>query len=439
MTIQTIFMPETDGSGEVVELFTTLGDEVSEGDPLLVLESDKASMEVPSPVDGTIRRWLVKLGAEIATGSPLLELELAQTLANEAEPRLEELAVEAAKTTPAASEPESEEVMPEKSVVSAPLVQPPITSAETPVILGDEINAGPAVRKLARELGIDLLELSGSGKRGRILKEDLKAYAKQRLTTDNPISIKSSQGQGIPTIPLEDFTRYGEVEQQPLSGIAKATAAHMSRCWLNIPHVTLFDEVVIDDIEAFRKSIDPDAQGLPRRPTLLPFMIAIVARALRQFPQFNVALDPVNDQLISKSYVHIGFAVDSPAGLVVPVIRDADKKSIRELTLDIADLSQRARDRKLSVTDIQGSCFTISSMGAFGGTGFTPIINGPEVAILGIAKSTIKPVWDGEQFVPATLLPLCLSFDHRAINGGDAGRFMAYVHAMLKDVRQALL
>jgi len=203
--------------------------------------------------------------------------------------------------------------------------------------------------------------------------------------------------------------------------------------------VTLFDEVVIDDIEAFRRSIDHEAQGLPRRPTLLPFMIAIVARALRQFPQFNVALDPANDQLISKSYVNIGFAVDSPAGLVVPVIRDADKKSIRELTLDIADLSQRARDRKLGAADMQGGCFTISSMRAIGGTGFTPIINGPEVAILGIAKSAIKPVWDGDQFVPATLLPLCLSFDHRAINGGDAGRFMAYVHAMLTDVRQALL
>ncbi len=438
MTIQTIFMPETDGSGEVVELFTTPGDEVSEGDPLLVLESDKASMEVPSPVDGTIRRWLVKLGAEIATGTPLLELELAQIQANEAELRLDEAAVEAAKKTPPASEPEPEEVIQEKSVVSAPLVQLPITSGETPVISGGEINAGPAVRKLARELGIDLLELSGSGKRGRILKEDLKAYAKQRLTADKPVPA-AVQGQGIPVIPLEDFTRYGEVEQQPLSGIAKATAAHMSRCWLNIPHVTLFDEVVIDDLEAFRRSIDPDAQGLPRRPTLLPFMIAIVARALRQFPQFNVALDPANDQLISKSYVHIGFAVDSPAGLVVPVVRDADKKNIRELTLEIADLSQRARDRKLSVADMQGGCFTISSMGAMGGTGFTPIINGPEVAILGIAKSAIKPVWAGEQFVPATMLPLCLSFDHRAINGGDAGRFMAYVHAMLKDVRQALL
>ncbi|WP_372831699.1 2-oxo acid dehydrogenase subunit E2 [Pontibacterium sp.] len=437
MTIHTIFMPETDGSGEAVELLTIPGDEVSEGDPLLVLESDKASMEVPSPVDGTVKRWLVKMGAEIATGTPLLELELLQTQANEDELRLEEPVVEAAKKTPAASESEQDAEIQEKSQVSAPLVRPPVIAVDAAVLSGAEIYAGPAVRKLARELGIDLLELSGSGKRGRILKEDLKAYAKQRLSADKPKP--AVQGTGIPVIPLDDFTRYGEVEQQPLSGIAKATAAHMSRCWLNIPHVTLFDEVVIDDIEAFRRSIDHEAQGLPRRPTLLPFMIAIVARALRQFPQFNVALDPANDQLISKSYVNIGFAVDSPAGLVVPVIRDADKKSIRELTLDIADLSQRARDRKLGVADMQGGCFTISSMGAIGGTGFTPIINGPEVAILGIAKSAIKPVWDGDQFVPATMLPLCLSFDHRAINGGDAGRFMACVHAMLTDVRQALL
>lgn len=433
MTIQTVLMPDTEGSNEVIEFCIELGDQVDEGDSLLVLESDKASIEVPAPTTGTIKQWLVEIGAQVTSGTPLAELEpdAEASVAAESEPKPEPVEnIEQPDTAPS---------VPPTKPAPKTAVAPENVSSNTSIrsTASAEVNAGPSVRKLARELGIDLSKVPAKAKHGRILKEDVKAFAKRQLTQTEPQL--GSTGSGIPPIPQVDFSRYGDVEHQNLSSIAKATVAHMRRCWLNIPHVTLFDEVNIDDVEAFRQTLDPDALGLPRKPTLVPFLIAIIARALKEFPQFNASLDPSNDQIIQKSYINVGFAVDSPAGLVVPVIRDADKMSIRDLTIAVSELSTKARERKLTAADMQGGCFTLSSMGALGGTGFTPIINGPEVAILGVAKSAIKPIWNGKEFIPAKQLPLCLSFDHRAINGGDAGRFMAYIHKTLSDIRNALL
>jgi pyruvate dehydrogenase E2 component (dihydrolipoamide acetyltransferase) len=432
MTTETVLMPNIDGSGEVVEFCVEAGDQISIGDSLLVIESDKASMEVPSPADGTVISWKIELGADVVSDSPLMILEITtptEPVKTDAQETSIELPIKAeipSHAAPIATKPETD-------------VEPVNNNQENSTLQQKiMVNAGPAVRKLARELGISLSDVPSGERHNRILKEDLKAYAKQQLS-QTPTNTALAQGLGIPSIPLEDFSRYGPIEHKSMSNIAKATEAHMSRCWLNIPHVTLFDDVNIDDIETFRRSLDHEALGLARRPTLLPFIIAIVARALKQFPRLNASFDKGNNQLIEKSYINIGFAVDSPAGLVVPVIRDADRKDIRELVLETTELSGKARERKLAIDDIKGGCFTISSMGAIGGTGFTPIINGPEVAILGIAKSAIKPQWNGEKFVPASMLPLCLSFDHRVVNGGDAGRFMAYIHSNLKDIRRVLL
>ncbi|NIB43411.1 dihydrolipoamide acetyltransferase [Pseudomaricurvus alkylphenolicus] len=428
MTTQTVCMPELDGGGEVIEFCAEVGQLVTEGDSLMVLESDKASIEVPSPANGTVSQWLVEIGTQIVSGAPLLELQPLGSGADASTCDQDTLLPLESKPAP---EPETAP-SPGDTTDSATAF-PVATSA----VVSAHINAGPAVRKLARELGIQLADVEAPGSGERLRKEHLKAHVKQRLS-QRPAAPNEACG-SVPPMPLEDYVRYGDIEHKDLTNIAKATVVHMTRCWLNIPHVTLFDEVNIDAVENFRKSVDPQSLGLPRHPTLLPFIIAVVARALRHFPQFNVALDEKNEQVIQKSYVNIGFAVDSPAGLLVPVIREADKKSIRELALEITALGEKARERKLSPADMQGGCFTVSSMGPMGGTGFTPIINGPEVAILGIAKASVKPVWDGERFVPVKQLPLCLSFDHRAINGGDAGRFMAFVNDALCDIRRLLL
>jgi pyruvate dehydrogenase E2 component (dihydrolipoamide acetyltransferase) len=431
MATQIIKMPDTDGSGDVVEFCIQIGDAISEGDSILVLESDKASMEVPSDISGSLVEWMVSTGDTVETGTPLAVIEVAESVPAVVAEAPSELI-----------QPVSGRVVEfERAPVS---VEPNKLASPTPAVARDTsilvnsgpVYAGPATRKLARELGVDLSLVMGTGKRSRIIKGDVKQFVKSRMT--NPVQTMAV-GSGIPAIPAQDFSRFGEIDTVDLSGIAKATFAHMTRCWLNIPHVTLFDEADVTDLEAFRKMINPDQHGLDKKPSILPFIVMFAARALRKYPQFNSSLHPNGEQIIYKDYVNIGVAVDTPAGLVVPVIKDADKKSISELTQAIQTLAAKARGRKLKPEDMQGGCFTVSSLGASGGTGFTPIINGPEVAILGVAKSAIKPVWDGAEFQPRQQLPLCLSFDHRVINGADAGRFMAMLNQCLSHMGNALL
>lgn len=430
MATEIVFMPEVDGSGDVIEYCVELGAHIAIDDPLIVFESDKASMEVPSAVEGILVEWLVELDSKAESGTPLARVEVVNSAHTATQNRVP---VQPAQAT-VASVSHTDSVMPQKPVTPTPAVTDTVQA-----VVSAEVYAGPATRKLARELGVALNKVQGSGNRGRILKDDVKRFVKQQMSQPQVSAIQSVSGSGIPAMPTVDFSQFGGIEEKALSGIAKATSAHMTRCWLNIPHVTLFDEVDISELERFRARCKPEQYGMDKKPTILPFVIMIIAKALRRYPQFNSSLSSDGETLIYKQYINIGIAVDTPAGLVVPVIKNADQKSIAELSQEIASYAAKARDRKLKAEDMQGGCFTISSLGAMGGTGFTPIINGPEVAILGVARSEIKPVWNGETFLPATKLPLSLSFDHRVINGADAGRFMSMVHQCLADIGCTLL
>ena len=299
-----------------------------------------------------------------------------------------------------------------------------------------DVYAGPAVRKLAREMGIDLLRVAGSGPRGRVQKDDVKRFVKELMEGGAPGLVA---GSGIPPIPPFDAAEFGEVDLQPLTKLHKLTAANMQRNWLNIPHVTQFDDADITDLEAFRTSLKGEAEKRGVKLTPLPFLLKACALALKANPKFNASLHSDGEQIVYKKYVHIGIAVDTPVGLVVPVIRDVDKKSIWELAAESAELAAKARDRKLKPAEMQGGCFSISSLGNIGGLGFTPIINAPEVAILAVSRLTVKPHWDGQQFVPRKMLPLSLSYDHRAVNGADAGRFFTQLNEVLADIRRLLL
>ena len=429
--LRTVHMPEIEGSGDVIEYCVEIGDSVAEGDSLLVLESDKASMEVPATAAGIVKKWLIEIGQSAESGTPLA---IIAAQVDNSEENIE-------------ADPEKADHVPVSGIISSidnqSDIAPAISNAPA-VSPKKRVYAGPATRKLARELGVSLDQIQGSGTRGRVLKDDIKHFVKQRMTaapaSSQPARV-SAEVAVIPAIPAQDFSQFGDIKEESLSGIARATSSHMTRCWLNIPHVTLFDEVNISELESYRKQIDPTSINLEKRPSLLPFIVMVVARALRRFPQFNCSISADGNSLVYKDYVNIGIAVDTPAGLVVPVIKDADTKGIAQLTRDINEFALKAKQRKLRAEDMQGGCFTVSSLGAMGGTGFTPIINAPEVAILGVARSEIKPVWDvgSETFLPATKLPLCLSFDHRVINGADAGRFMAWVHQCLAEIRQLIL
>ncbi|WP_162224919.1 2-oxo acid dehydrogenase subunit E2 [Neptunomonas antarctica] len=445
--MEIVLMPDADGSGDVIEFCLQVGDQVSIGDSMIVIESDKASMEIPSSVEGTVVEWLIEMGDSIEKGRPLARVDTSVETQVELKTErsgndVSDINVERPIITNLSID---NTAMISVQSVDAPAKKVVGSTLNTPLLIDvvGSIYAGPATRKFARELGVDLSRVTGSGTRSRILKDDVKQFVKHCLTQplDNVASgaLPGLAQRGIPTFPEVDFSRFGPVEERALSGIAKATSAHMTRCWLNIPHVTLSDEVDITDLEAFRATINPDVYGLEKKPTLLPFIIMIVAKALRKYPQFNTSLHVDGERIIYKDYVHIGVAVDTPAGLVVPVIRDADKKSISELAKALADLVVKANARKLKAEDMQGGCFTVSSLGVSGGTGFTPIINGPEVAILGVARSSIKPVWDGQVFIPRKQLPLCLSFDHRVVNGGDAGRFMVMLHQCLAQIGNTIL
>lgn len=419
----------SDDAVDLIEISVAVGDSVAEGDSLVVLESDKASMEVPSPEAGEVVEILVKEGDSVRQGDDLLRLKV--TGAASGDKAAEKPADKPAPET----QPSGAKVEPQQpeapATPSAGRTSPPATAAAS----DKTVYAGPAVRKLARELGVELPKVSGSGPRGRILKEDVQGFVKDALTGKSG----AVAGAGIPPIPEVDFAAFGEVEAVPRSKLDKLTANNMQRNWLNVPHVTQFDEADITEMEAFRKAMKGEAEKRGTKLTPLPFLLKACAVALRDNPTFNASLSADGEELVYKKYIHIGMAVDTPAGLVVPVIRDVDRKTLWQLAEEVLDMAARARDRKLKPAEMQGGCFSISSLGGIGGTGFTPIVNAPEVGILGVSRAETKPQWDGAAFQPRTMLPLSLSYDHRVINGGDAGRFCTQLVGLLGDIRKLLL
>ncbi|MFJ9317791.1 2-oxo acid dehydrogenase subunit E2 [Pimelobacter simplex] len=400
----------------VIELLVSPGTVVRAEDPLVTLETDKATMEVPSPVDGTIVSLSVAVGDTVSQGSVIAIAEVA----------------EAAEAAPAAAAPPAPEPATPATPAAAPVPAPVVPEAVEP---DGGLRATPLVRRLARELDVDLAAVTGSGAKGRVTKQDLLAHYERSVAPAAGTS--AAGGAGIPAVPEVDFSRFGPVRTVPLSRIKKLSGPHLHRSWLNVPHVTHADEADITDLDAYRRELDEAARPEGSRVTLLSFLLKATAAALRQYPEVNSSL--AGESLVLKDYVHIGVAVDTPDGLVVPVVRDVDRKGILELSQDLADLSARARDGKLTATDMQGATFTISSLGGIGGTHFTPIVNAPEVAILGVVRSKTAPVWDGENFVPRLMLPLCLSYDHRVVDGALAARFTAHVAHLVGDVRRLVL
>lgn len=432
----------SDDEVDVIEVHVKEGDSIAADDALITLESDKAAMEVPATSAGTVKAMLLKVGDKAKTGTAILELELSGPAAK---PKAEsggepESGSEDEKAAPApasaakAHEPASSAPSSDPNAIINKLANPPDEVQPKAPSAGGRIYAGPAVRKLARELGVDLTLVSGSGAKNRIVKEDIHAFVKQRMQA--PAAASAGLSVAIPDI---DFSQFGEIETVERSRLEKLTAVNMQRNWNAIPHVAQFNEADVTDLEDFRAELKPEAEKRGTKLTFLPFLLKVCAKALAEYPQFNVSLHSSGEYVIKKKYFHIGMAVATPAGLVVPVIRDVDKKSIWELAEEVLEMSAKARDRKLTKEDMQGACFTISSLGAIGGTGFIPIINAPEVAILGVSKTTIKPVYIGGEFKPRKMLPVTLSYDHKAVNGVDGGMFADYLVRMLGDIRHLVL
>jgi pyruvate dehydrogenase E2 component (dihydrolipoamide acetyltransferase) len=436
-SLQDIQVPDIGSSGKakIIELLIKVGDRIEVDQPLLVLESDKASMEIPSPAAGIVESLSVKLEDEVGTGDPLLKLRVTST---EAAAPVEK---------PAAAEPAAK--APSAAPAAAPAAAAPAAQAETAPAAaskpngkpGAKVHAGPAVRLLARELGVELSDLQGSGPKTRILKEDVQAHVQAMLQKAKaaPAAGAATGGAGIPPVPVVDFSRFGETEEVAMTRLMQIGAASLHRSWLNVPHVTQFDTADITDLEAFRIAQKAVAEKAGVKLTVLPLLLKACAFLLKELPDFNSSLAPSGKAIIRKKYVNIGFAVDTPDGLLVPVIKNVDQKSLLQLAAEAAGLAEKARSKKLSADDMQGACFTISSLGHIGGSGFTPIVNAPEVAILGVSKATIQPVWDGKAFQPKLMLPLSLSYDHRVINGAAAARFTKRLGEVLGDIRTLLL
>jgi pyruvate dehydrogenase E2 component (dihydrolipoamide acetyltransferase) len=410
---------------DVIEILVQIGDEISKGQSLVTLEGDKATMDIPSPADGVVETIALKLGDKVSQGSLLLVLKSKGTT--------EETSVSKQPTTPVIVVPD---VVPD--VASTP-ERPKDTSLSVVSDISSQdltrvLSAGPAARRLARELGISLEAVLGSGRGSRITKEDVVQYVK------NKINHPSTSGHAfLPTIPSVDFGQFGDIEVKPLNKIKRLTGAHVHRSWITIPHVTQFDEADITELEAFRKTEAHRAEALGYKLTLLAFVCKVVSKALQMYPQFNTSLDASGENLIYKQYVNIGVAVETPQGLVVPVMKEVDRLSVDAIAKEMARLSTKARDKGLAPTDMNGGTFTISSLGGIGGTAFTPIVNAPEVAILGLSRASIKPIYQEGAFQPRLVLPLSLSYDHRVIDGAEAARFTRFVAEGLNDIRRILL
>ncbi|MBY6219962.1 dihydrolipoyllysine-residue acetyltransferase [Marinobacter nauticus] len=427
---EVVKVPSLDGFEDVpvIEINVAEGDTVGEEDPLVTVESDKATMEIPSPYAGKIGKILVKEGDKLSEGSDLLEMTIEDDGDDEDE----------SADSGDSAQADSQESKPEKPQGKQESEPQPQGSTYEPPSPGTKVHAGPAVRKLARELGADLTRVKGSGPKGRIVKDDVHAYVKSQLQQAQQGSGVAT-GSGIPGVKLPDFSQFGEIEREGMSRMMAVTATNMQRSWLNVPHVTQFDDADITEMEDFRKAQKAAGEKRGVKMTPLPFLLKACAAALAELPQFNVSLDMERKEVVRKKYIHIGIAVDTPHGLMVPVIRDVDQKGLWELAAESAELAQKARDKQLKPAEMQGACFTITSLGGIGGTAFTPIVNTPEVAILGVSKASMKPVWDGKEFQPRLMLPLSLSYDHRAVNGADAARFTNLLTQLLGDIRTLLL
>ncbi|MDO9453049.1 MAG: dihydrolipoyllysine-residue acetyltransferase [Stagnimonas sp.] len=417
----------------VIEVLVAEGDTVAKDAPMIVLESDKATMEVPAPAAGIVRGFKIKAGDKLNPGDFICELEVAGGSA-----KSDAAATPAAAPSAKAEVAKDPETKPDAGAPPAVAKEPPPPAA-APAAGDSSAHAGPATRKFARELGVDVSLVKGTGLKDRVTIEDVQAFVKSRMSSGaaKPSSAGATSGAGIPPIPAVDFSQFGAIETKPLARIRKLSAAHLSRAWLNVPHVTQFDEADITDLESFRKSASEDG-GV--KLTLLPFLMKAIATAMRQFPEFNSSLAPDGENLILKQYCHLGFAADTPNGLVVPVVRDVWTKGVAQLATDCGELAKKARDGKLKPDEMRGGCMSISSLGGLGVTGgFTPIVNAPEVAILGVSKATMKPVWDGKAFAPRLMLPLSLSYDHRVIDGAQAARFTVVLVKLLSDLRRLTL
>ncbi len=433
---------------EVIEVLVAAGDKVSQEQSLITVESDKASMEIPSSDEGEVEAVLVKVGDKVAKGTAIVTLKASGAAAKPAAA----LADDKAQSQPADSKADKSEGEP------AAAAKAPAASTETgtssarvspTAAFGSAVSsrslphASPSVRKFARELGVDLTQITGSGEKQRITQDDVRKFVKAALSvaTSSSSTTTSTQvgGGGLSVLdwPNIDFTKFGPVESKPLSRIKKISGANLHRNWVMIPHVTNNEQADITELEAFRVSMNKEYEKAGVKFTMLAFLIKAVVSCLQKFPEFNASLS--GDNLVLKQYFHIGFAADTPNGLVVPVVRDADKKTVSQIATEMTELAKLARDGKLSPAQMQGGCFSISSLGGIGGTSFTPIINAPEVAILGVSKSSMQPVWNGKEFAPRLMLPLSLSYDHRVIDGAAAARFNAYLAAILADFRRVLI
>ena len=443
----------------VIEVMVKPGDRVEADAPLVSLESDKATMDIPAPHAGVIGQITVKVGDRVSQGSVIGTMEVGEAPAAAAAPA--EPAPAAAIPTPAPAAAAPAAAVPAVAAVAvgaapAPTAQsargdytpatgavalPSAADIAAELVGGKKAHASPSMRAYARELGVDLARVKASGPKGRITREDINAFVKGALQA--PAAAPAATGGGLDLLPWPkvDFTKFGDIERKPLSRIRKLSAANLARNWVMIPAVTYHEEADVTELEAFRQQINAEQAKAGVKLTMLAFIIKAVCSALKKFPEFNSSIDLQADEpaLIMKQYCHIGFAADTPGGLVVPVIRDADKKGVAQLAAECGELAAKARDGKLSAAEMQGACFTISSVGGLGGTGFAPIINAPEVAILGVSRSTMKPVWDGSAFQPRLILPLSLTADHRVIDGAAATRFNAHVAALLADMRRVLM
>jgi len=416
---------------EVVEVLVAEGDQVDADGSLITLETDKATMEIPSPHAGVVRGMQVSVGDRVNQGDPLCDIEVQEAVS--AAEASQPAASEAESPAPATTAPEADRLPGEKEARRRPVIAKPSDAPR------GKAHASPAVRRFARELGVDLHHVPGSGPKGRVTKEDVQGFVKRTLAEGAPQVAASGGALQLPSPPQIDFSQFGETEEQELGRIKKISGKHLHNAWLGIPHVTQFDEADITELEAFRKGLKAQAEKDGVKLTFMPFLMKALATALAEYPQFNASLSPDTEKLILKKYFHIGVAVDTPNGLMVPVVRDVDSKGVFDLARDLMDISSRARAGKLAPSDLQGGCISISSLGGIGGTQFTPIVNSPEVAILGVSRAEMKPKWDGSEFEPRLMMPFSLSYDHRVIDGAEGVRFTTYLASLLSDIRRLVL
>ena len=439
MATEEIVIPDIGNfeSVDIIEILIHIGDTINPDDPMLTVESDKASMDIPAPYAGIVKEIKVKIGDKVKQGTPIALIEKSQV---EAKGSKENLAPpKETQSDPINTVPEPTRPVAEPPPTIAP-AEKPLPVAESVLVANDKVShASPSVRKFARNLGVNLGFVKGSAPKNRIVIEDIEAYVKKELT--KPRTDDMGTHFAPIAMPNIDFSQFGSVETKPLSKIKKISGANLHRNWVTAPHVTQFDDADITDLEAFRKSMKKEAEKKDVKLTLLAFLMKACVNALRAYPVFNSSISPDGESLIMKQYFNIGFACDTPDGLVVPVVKDVYKKDVLEIAYDLGDLSNKARERKLKMDDMQGGCFTISSLGGIGGTKFTPIINCPEVAILGVSRSAMQPIYNAETkvFEPRLILPLSLSYDHRVVDGADGARFTTHLRAMLSDVRRLLL